>query len=142
MQNLLTGAIKVVGDGVQEGVLWGEEALHHGHLGRLGEVPQTLRQQFPLARLPSQSKNLKRTSSCLISEELHEVLTKSSHNFHHTHTHTDSLKKKKKKLILIFFRKPGGAVKLWRQELSGSHPSAISCVLCHRSRASASLRSL
>lgn len=28
----LTGAIKVVGDGVQEGVLWSEEPLHHRHL--------------------------------------------------------------------------------------------------------------
>lgn len=29
----LTGAVEARGDGVQEGVLWGQEALHHGHLG-------------------------------------------------------------------------------------------------------------
>lgn len=33
--NPLTGAIKVVGDGVQEGVLWSEEPLHHRHLDQL-----------------------------------------------------------------------------------------------------------
>lgn len=29
---VLTGAIKASGDGVQKGVLWGQEALHHRHL--------------------------------------------------------------------------------------------------------------
>lgn len=33
--NPLTGAIKVVGDGVQEGVLWSQEPLHHRHLEQL-----------------------------------------------------------------------------------------------------------
>lgn len=31
---VLTGAIKVVGDGIQEGVLRSEEALHHRHLAQ------------------------------------------------------------------------------------------------------------
>lgn len=31
-QYILTGAIKMVHDGVQKGVLWSEEALHHRHL--------------------------------------------------------------------------------------------------------------
>lgn len=29
---VLTGAIEACGNGVQEGVLWGQEALHDGHL--------------------------------------------------------------------------------------------------------------
>lgn len=76
---------------------------------------------------PFSEQNLKRTSSCLISEELHEIPTKSSHNSHHTHTHAQTQKKKEKEkiLILILGRKPGAVVKLWRQELSGSHPSVI-----------------
>lgn len=36
LQNKLTSAVKMVCDGVQEGVLWRQEAFHHGHLG--GEV--------------------------------------------------------------------------------------------------------
>lgn len=28
---VLTGAIEVLGDGVQEGVLWGQEPLHYRH---------------------------------------------------------------------------------------------------------------
>lgn len=32
VKGILTGAIKVVGDGVQEGVLGGQEALHHRHV--------------------------------------------------------------------------------------------------------------
>lgn len=35
-RKILTGAIKMVHDGVQKGVLWGEEALHHRHLGLCG----------------------------------------------------------------------------------------------------------
>lgn len=31
-QKILTGAIKMVHNGVQKGVLWREEALHHRHL--------------------------------------------------------------------------------------------------------------
>lgn len=33
---ILTGAIEMVHDGVQKGVLWREEALHHRHLGLYG----------------------------------------------------------------------------------------------------------
>lgn len=36
--NTLTGAIKVVGDGVQEGVLRSQEPLHHRHLDQLGKI--------------------------------------------------------------------------------------------------------
>lgn len=35
-RKILTGAIKMVHDGVQKGVLGGEEALHHWHLGLSG----------------------------------------------------------------------------------------------------------
>lgn len=67
-------------------------------IGRSAADSQTT---VPISSSPFSEQNLKRTSSCLISEELHEVLTKSSHNFHHTH-HTE--KKKKKILFLILWR--------------------------------------
>lgn len=73
---------------------------------------------------PFSERNLKRTSSCLISEELHEVLAESFHSFHHTRTDSGkSLKARRRGKVVA-----SGALRL--------------ASLCHQRRSPSSQPSL
>lgn len=100
----LTGAIKVVGDGVQEGVLWSEEPLHHRHLDQLEKSATD--SQAAAAAASISSEDLRAAPRWSSREDVSQLFLGEM-----SPSHPDSRRRRSKKMKKEE-EEPGGAVQV------------------------------